>query len=67
MRLLPHSLLGAAALAMVATATPAAAFPDGPIEFVIGKRRPDVCRSRCARLRHLFEKVAHQAAKCVLK
>jgi tripartite-type tricarboxylate transporter receptor subunit TctC len=35
MRLLPHSLLGAAALAMVATATPAAAFPDGPIEFVI--------------------------------
>lgn len=35
MSFLPHTLLGAAALAMAATATPASAFPDGPIEFVI--------------------------------
>jgi len=35
MSFLPHTLLGAAALAIAATATPASAFPDGPIEFVI--------------------------------
>ena len=32
---LRHALLGAAALGIAVAATPAAAFPDGPIEFVI--------------------------------
>jgi tripartite-type tricarboxylate transporter receptor subunit TctC len=35
MSLLRHTLIGAAALAIATAATPAAAFPDGPIEFVI--------------------------------
>lgn len=35
MRYLRHTLVGAAALAIAAAATPASAFPDGPVEFVI--------------------------------
>jgi putative tricarboxylic transport membrane protein len=35
MSFLCHTLLGAAALGIAAAATPALAFPDGPIEFVI--------------------------------
>lgn len=35
MDFLRHTLLGAAALGVAAAATPASAFPDGPIEFVI--------------------------------
>lgn len=35
MSLLRHSLLGAAALGIAAATTPALAFPDGPVEFVI--------------------------------
>jgi len=35
MSILRHALLGAAALGIAAAASPAAAFPDGPIEFVI--------------------------------